>query len=320
MSARVPVFVPPFERDAAGPRDDVLAAYRAAIETLPLSAEAAGGAEGAVVVVDGRATGGWAAGLDAALAAGALGVVVDEVVLLDADADADAVADASAGVGANSGTHMRAGAGAGAPMSAGVASAAGCVPVLVARRFLPRGLADGVGALVGPLTDGARLVTVEVGGAASSGVLRDALGWARVLTGSQLTLTAVRGEPRGATALAESEPGTPVTLSWRRSSGPPWLRVSALGASEVEVIVDAGTGHASGVVRSAHGEQLVGSGYEDRVRGELRRAIEAVRVSELRGDISAELSGVLADLELQRQIEAGLPPQRGGDERLAGHL
>lgn len=314
MSARVPVFVPPFECDAVGPRDDVLAAYRAAIEALPLSAEAAGGAEGAVVVVDGRVTGGWAAGLDAALAAGALGVVVDEVVLLDA------VADASAGVGANSGTHVRAGAGAGAPMSAGVASAAGCVPVLVARRFLPRGLADGVGALVEPLTDGARLVTVEVGGAASSGVLRDALGWARVLTGSQLTLTAVRGEPRGATALAESEPGTPVTLSWRRSSGPPWLRVSALGASEVEVVVDAGTGHASGVVRSAHGEQLVGSGYEDRVRGELRRAIEAVRVSELRGDISAELSGVLADLELQRQIEAGLPPQRGGDERLAGHL
>lgn len=314
MSARVPVFVPPFERDAAGPRGDVLAAYRAAIQALPLSAEAAGGAAGAVVVVDGRATGGWAAGLDAALAAGALGVVVDEAVLLDA------VADASAGVGANSGTQVRAGAGAGAPMSAGVASVAGCVPVLVARRFLPRGLADGVGALVEPLTDGARLVTVEVGGAASSGVLRDALGWARVLTGSQLTLTAVRGEPRGATALAESEPGTPVTLSWRRSSGPPWLRVSALGASEVEVIVDAGTGHASGVVRSAHGEQLVGSGYEDRVRGELRRAIEAVRVSELRGDISAELSGVLADLELQRQIEAGLPPQRGGHERLAGHL
>lgn len=306
MSARVPVFVPPFERDAAGPRGDVLAAYRAAIQALPLSAEAAGGAEGAVVVVDGRATGGWAAGLDAALAAGALGVVVDEAVLLDADAS----------VGANSGTHVRAGAGAGAPMSAGVASAAGWVPVLVARRFLPRGLADGVGALVEPLTDGARLVTVEVGGAASSGVLRDALGWARVLTGSQLTLKAVRGGVRGVIALAESECGFPASISWQRGSGPAWLRVSALGATEIEVLVDAGMGVAVCAVRSARGEQVVRDGYEDGPRGQLRRAIEAVRACEPLDDVT----GVLADLELQRRIQDAVWSPQGGDARLADHL
>ncbi|GAB3301086.1 hypothetical protein [Pseudoclavibacter terrae] len=284
MSIRTPIFVPPRERDATGA--DTLGAYRAAIGSLPSSAEVARRPAGAVVVVDGRAAGGWLPEVGDALASGALGVVVDEAMPPAADALAGA----------------RAAAGVGLDVGAGVGATAGHPPVLVARRFLPGVLVDAVLALVGAQADVARLVTVEVRGAASSGVLRDALGWARALTGSSLVLANVRGDARGATALAESESGIPVTVSWRRGTGAAWLRVAALGATEVEVVVDPEVGVVRGAVRSVRGEQVVGPGYEEPARVELRRAIATVRASgQLRSEC-ADLRHVLSDLELARQL------------------
>lgn len=272
MSLRIPVLVSGAQ-GAVGADGDRLGPYRVAVAELPLSAEPASSAAGAVVVVDGRGSAGWPSAVEAALAGGARSVVVDEAVVPDA--------------------------------ACGDRLPAGSAPVLVARRFLPRELAEAARELVAPLGLEAVLVTVEVGGPSSSGVLRDALGWARVLTGGgELRLGSAHPEiEAGPTVslLLESNDGIPVLVSWAPVVGAPWLRVSALGAVEAEVVIDSGAGVARLTSRSAEGERVARAAFEGRARRELRCALEAARAS----DWPEELSCVLEDLELGRQIERG---------------
>ncbi|MBF4460859.1 hypothetical protein [Pseudoclavibacter sp. VKM Ac-2867] len=272
MSLRIPVLVSSAP-GARGADDDRLAPYRVAVAELPLSAQLASSATGAVVVIDARGSGGWLCAVEAALADGARGVVVDEAVVPDA------------------GCRDRLPAGGG--------------HVLAARCFLPRDLVEAARALVAPSGSEAVLVAVEVGGPSSSGVLRDALGWARVLTGGgELGLGSVFPENESgptASLLLESHDGIPVLFSWAPDAGAPWLRVSALGAVEVEVAIDAGAGVARLTSRSAEGERVVRDAFEGRARRELRCAIEAPRAS----DRPDELLCLLEDLELSGQIERG---------------
>ncbi|WP_424467382.1 hypothetical protein [Pseudoclavibacter helvolus] len=94
MSPRVPIFL-----SAQGHRASE--AYRVAVAELPLTVELAASPVGAVVVVDGRAPGGWSAEVDAALARGASGVVVDGVGVVDVpDVDDVLMRGAGGGVGA----------------------------------------------------------------------------------------------------------------------------------------------------------------------------------------------------------------------------
>ncbi|WP_146080601.1 MULTISPECIES: hypothetical protein [unclassified Pseudoclavibacter] len=272
MSLRIPVLVSsaPGARGADGDR---LAPYRVAVAELPLSAQLSSSATGAVVVIDARGSGGWLCAVEAALADGARGVVVDEAVVPDA------------------GRRDR--------------LPAGGAHVLAARCFLPRDLVEAARALVAPSGSKAVLVTVEAGGPSSSGVLRDALGWARVLTGGgELGLGSVFPENESGptvSLLLESHDGIPVLFSWLPAAGAPWLRVSALGAVEVEVAIDPGAGVARLTSRSAEEERGVREAFEGGARRELRCAIEAPRAS----DSPDELSCLLEDLELSRRIEHG---------------
>ncbi|WP_146081903.1 hypothetical protein [Pseudoclavibacter sp. Z016] len=272
MSLRIPVLVSsaPGARGADGDR---LAPYRVAVAELPLSAQLSSTATGAVVVIDARGSGGWLSAVEAALADGARGVVLDEAVVADV------------------GRRDR--------------LPAGAAPVLAARRFLPRDLVEAARAFVAPPGAEAVLVTVEAGGPSSSGVLRDALGWARVLTGGgELRLGVAHPENESAptvSLLLESHDGIPVLFSWVPAAGVPWLRVSAFGAVEVEAAIDPGAGVARITSRSAEGERVVRQGFEGRARLELRCAIEAPRAS----DWPDELSPLLEDLELSWQIERG---------------
>ncbi|PPG01975.1 hypothetical protein C5E06_14965 [Pseudoclavibacter sp. RFBI5] len=258
---------------ARGADGDRLAPYRVAVAELPLSAQLSSTATGAVVVIDARGSGGWLCAVEAALADGARGVVVDEAVVPDA------------------GRRDR--------------LPAGGAHVLAARCFLPRDLVEAARALVAPSGSKAVLVTVEAGGPSSSGVLRDALGWARVLTGGgELGLGSVFPENESGptvSLLLESHDGIPVLFSWAPAAGVPWLRVSALGAVEVEVAIDPGAGVARLTSRSAEGERVVREAFEGRARRELRWALEAPRAS----DWPDELSRLLEDLELSWQIERG---------------
>ncbi|WP_146080318.1 hypothetical protein [Pseudoclavibacter sp. RFBG4] len=272
MSLRIPVLV----SSVPGPRGvdgDRLASYRVAVAELPLSAQLASSATGAVVVIDARSSGGWLSAVEAALADGARGVVVDEAVVPDV------------------GRRVR--------------LPAGGAPVLTARRFLPRDLVEAARALVAPPGAEAVLVTVEAGGPSLSGVLRDALGWVRVLAGGgELGLGSAHPENDGGptvSLLLESHDGIPVLFSWAPAAGVPWLRVSALGAVEVEVAIDSGAGVARLTSRSAEGERVVREAFEGRARRELRWALEAPRAS----DWPDELSCLLEDLELSGEIERG---------------
>lgn len=281
----MPIFVPVSGSGARSRRVDPLGAYRVAVAELPRSAGLATHPTSAVVVLDARGSERWVAGVEDALAAGALGVIVDGIDGVDAG-----LGLGSWGVGDV--TRM-----AGSDCPAG-SSTAGGAPVLVARRFLPSSLRDAVFASEAELGDGARLVMVEAGGALETGVLRDALGWARVLADAPLTLVSARPGVHGAAALAESEQGVPVPISWTRSVEPAWLRVSAFGAVEVQVDIDDGSGIASVTGRSADGERVVRGGFEGRARRQLRRAIDAVHASAWPED----LPGLLQDLRLQRCI------------------
>ncbi|WP_424467381.1 hypothetical protein [Pseudoclavibacter helvolus] len=166
----------------------------------------------------------------------------------------------------------------------------------IVRRFQPRELIAAARDAVTAQGSRPHIVTVEAAGAVSTGVLRDALGWARELAsagGREL-------KPRSGSVLLESPDGVPVVVTWLGAAQVPWLRVCALGAVEVEVEVDEGTGCASVVTRSGAGEHVVRAGFEEPARRELRRAIDAARASVW----PDELTPFLADLRLQASIVA----------------
>lgn len=110
-------------------------------------------------------------------------------------------------------------------------------------------------------------------------VVRDAVGWLRALSGSELVLEAVHASAHGALALLRpsGREGVATLIVTLRAddSAEPRLRALALGPERTEVTVD-GRGEASIVRHDESGAHHRPARYESRRRVALRRAIQAV--------------------------------------------
>jgi hypothetical protein len=109
--------------------------------------------------------------------------------------------------------------------------------------------------------------------------LRDTIGWARVLADSALTLDAVGTAAGGHLASLSSAGGTPVSLVARTLSGVPdggVLRLTALGTTRRELVVDEPAGLLRITVADEHGETRLASQLESPERAALRRAVAAL--------------------------------------------
>lgn len=235
-----------------GVRTD-LDAYRVAIAELPLSTRLAPAASGAIVVADGPA---------------ALAAVADAAAIVLVD-----------------------------PAPGPIPELDGRIPIVVDREWLRADVAaDAVGGgssgggESAATRAGAALLTAECsappGGVDS--ILRDAVGWLRVLSGDELTLQARYATEGGAMALlnAGDRSATLLLTVLADPAARPRLRVLAVGARRTEVEVDA-LGAASVTVSSEAGSLRLPARPESRQRLALRRAVEAAGGTEVRdlGDL-----------------------------------
>jgi hypothetical protein len=172
-----------------------------------------------------------------------------------------------------------------------LAAASGDRPVLVVRGRLRDH----------PPADAAVLVAECAAPSAELGiVLRDTLGWLRLLTGREIGLRAATGADGGILALLDAG-GTPASVLARSLSGVPdggVIRVTALGSDRVEVFVD----EPAGVLRMGT-EQDSGTTVAPRLletpeRATLRRIAAALDTGERPDD----LAGLLHDVRLARAI------------------
>jgi hypothetical protein len=124
------------------------------------------------------------------------------------------------------------------------------------------------------------LVLVELSSTAEdvAALLRDGVGWARVLAGESLELLDVRSTPRGILLqLRGVTAGTPATvLHARRDQGAPWLRAIALDSTRVEVTLELGTISPTVDRTDAEGRLRAPSHYESTARLALRRGLDAI--------------------------------------------
>lgn len=279
-----------------------LAAFRVAVAELPESARLAHDARGAVVVVEGA--GEWWQAVRDAAASGADAVVVT------------APGDAPAG-------H-----------AAIVELVELSIPVVVSRPHLRVDVAaDAVDAR------GSAIVrAVSVDGAAATDelafVLRDAIGWMRLLTGGPLELRASHPTKRGVTALLEPHPGGTLgepEVHSRRAPGAfsadpactlgvgvladgvtgAQLRIDVLGETLTEVTIDAVRGPARVVTAAAKGRLVSPPRYETAERLALRRAIAAVRSGEPPSDLNDLLHDVTLAAAMQEAPTAYLRQAQG---------
>jgi hypothetical protein len=227
-----------------------LAEYRVATAELPLSTRLTEDREGAVVVVPGD--GDWSAAVTEAASAGAQAVVVVEP-------------QASPPAGGGDGD----------------------VPVVVERRLLPDALRVAVDHLE---TAGPRAIVVEAAAAAADlrPVLRDAVGWARVLGGPIVPGAAASTD---AFVLAHGTAGgVPVTISVTVLADGQGSRVraTAIGALTTEVVVDPLAGTEWVQTASTEGLRILPARFESTARATLRRALAAdgrcADLDELRAD------------------------------------
>ncbi|WP_439592898.1 hypothetical protein [Microbacterium sp.] len=238
--------------DTAGGR------YRAAVAELPLTAQLAERAAGAVVVVTGVE---WVDAAFAAAEAGAAALIVADPAVAPAD-DLRRLGQRIV------------------------------VPVVVERPLLRPDLA--AQAVRGRGDDMPRVITVDAvaGAARRAVVVRDAVGWIRALAGDDLDVRSAAG----GLALLETSAGIAATLSVAATSrGEGWIRARALGEVRTEVEV---TGRDGRLATSSSAGRLRAPGlFESSERLALRRAIEAADSGERSADLAELLADSLLAAE-----------------------
>lgn len=129
-------------------------------------------------------------------------------------------------------------------------------------------------------------------------VLRDTVGWLRVLSGRRLRVEAVTATGGGVMALldAEGRAATVMVTILDAVDPRPSIRAGAIGVERVEVIVD-GSDTASVTVSSEAGSLRRPTRFESRQRVSLRRAIEAAR-----GSVRDDLESLRHDEEIAAVI------------------
>jgi hypothetical protein len=239
-----------------------LAGYRVAVAGLPLSAQAADEAAGAIVVVDGAAR--WWDAAARAIDAGAAAIVVAE----PHDVPLDAVA-ALAGLAAEVG-----------------------VPVVVHRARLREDLV----ALAVAHREGVRPRVVVAECRASAGdlvaTIRDAVGWMRALAGTDLVVASASHSADGGTALLRSSADDRVVGSMLSAVTRPegsLLRVQALGETTTEFELDEPIGRCALATSTVRGRLVAPAVFETGERASLRRAIDALAEQRMPGELPALL-------------------------------
>lgn len=225
--------------------------YRVAVAGLPMRAQAATGRAGAIVVVDGA--GAWWDAAAEAVADGARAVLV---------AEPDRVP----------------------PVGVDPLAAESDAPVLVHRSRLRHDLV----ARVVDARDGAmpRVIVAECRADAADlpSLVRDAVGWIRVLSGGPPEVVAAGG----AVLLRPAGTGAPIAslLATPTAAGGSVLRVRALGEVTTELEIDDPLGR-RGVSTSTTGGRMVAPAlHESGPRAALRRAIDVLAAGESPHDLA----------------------------------
>lgn len=137
----------------------------------------------------------------------------------------------------------------------------------------------------------ARAVVVECAGASAeeSGLLRDAVGWGRVLSGGELALCATSRSAGGLVSLLEGPPQVPVTIVFTTlgsAGGGGLLRVSALGETRTEVTIDLVAGVVDLDTVTAAGTFRAAPLHESSHRLALRRGVVAAASGKHEPDVA----------------------------------
>lgn len=229
-------------------------AYRVAVAELPLSARLTDpAADGAAVVVVAGAGKWWRAVADA-FSEGAAGVVVSRPNPAPADA-LEQLAEIER-------------------------------PIVFERPLLRADAALELTQAL-PELDGHSVLTVECHASSLEPVLRDAIGWARVLGSAPLTVRTASFRGDRGLALLETAAGVPVSLvagaqPEGRADGR--IRVTALGGVLIEL--DGASGELSQTVTDAAACRTAPTLFERPERLALRRAIEAVTAGTMPADLA----------------------------------
>ncbi|MET0976460.1 MAG: hypothetical protein ABWX82_12400 [Leifsonia sp.] len=251
-----------------------LPAFVVATAGLPLSAYQAVDASDAIVVVDG-ATAWWSAAARAA-AAGAAAVLVSAPRDVPIDAVRDLVARCS-------------------------------TPIIVHRPDLRQDIVEAAE----DHRDGVRprIAVVECRAApdALPTMVRDAVGWVRVLANSRLEVAAVAMGRAGGTALLSRRDGGAagsVIIAVTRPEGA-IFRLQALGETTTELEIDGAAGRSELTTSTSGGRRVAPQAFEAGERLAIRRAIEVVR----HGRPSSDLDDLLHDATTAAAIidQAGFP-------------
>lgn len=244
--------------------------FRVAVAGLPFRAEAVSAPGGAVVVVEGG--GAWWDAAERAAAGGARAVVV-------------------------AGPER-------APIDAIEALAAGVdIPLLLHRPRLRDDLvACALEARGGVLP---RVIVVECRAEFHElhALVRDAVGWTRLLAGGPLDLVAT-----GGTALLRPTAGpTPVgtVVATVTTTGGPVLRIRALGETTTELEVDDPLGRRELSTSTAAGRMVAPALHESGARAALRRAL----VAAASGERVDDLAGLRHDASLADAVASAHPPR-----------
>ena len=241
-------------------------AYGAAVAELPQRTRRTRDAPAAIVVVSGN--GNWCDGVRSAAAGGALAVIVSHP-------------------GVVPGADIRA-------LSGAVAD----LPVVLERLHFRQDAAfDAVAGRAEPDSGDVRLVAVDGAAVAAQvgTVLRDAIAWARVLTGGTLGRHAASG---ALALLNDSGPkGVVAALNVVEvDAGDSWIRGHALGETRTEVEVT--TERTVVSTAGQQGSAVAPTRFETSQRLALRRALDALGG----GDQPLDLAQLVADAELAEQL------------------
>lgn len=229
--------------------------YATAVAALPLRARAVEDARGAVVIVDGSP--GWAQRSLTALEHGAAALIVAHPVA------------------------------AGEQEIAALAATATASPIVLDRPWLRADVVEDAA-----VHDAARHVTADVVAvpAELTALVREAIGWLRVLAGGDLELRAAAALPHGLLALLEdpvSGRAATVTASALIGRGGARLRAHAVGETRVEVDLDAATDARSVCTATSDGLLQHPRRRESGERLALRRVIDALSDGALPADLRA---------------------------------
>lgn len=265
------------------------AGYRAAVAGLPLSLHRVDDPRGAIAIVSGSR--GWAERSVTALRAGAAAIAIADPVTAD-DADIAGLADLADMAGA----------------------AANRVPIVLDR---PRIRADAAVDAVASASP--RYTTADVAATSSEldAVVRDAVGWLRMLTGGRLVLRAGERSTHGLLALLEepiSGVSATMTASVLAGRGNSRLRAQAVGETRVEVDIDAAVDILAVDISTVQGTRRVPRRREAHERLALRRAVAALEQAEGVDDLEEFRHDAMlaALLRLHRINEADLPHRNIG--------